>query len=441
MLIHNACVLTMDEGWSIIENGAVYIKGDKIEDVGSSEELRQKYIEPEPLDAGGRILMPGFVNAHMHLYSTMARGIALRDEPPVAFNQILERLWWRLDKALDDEAVRLSAWLPLIQAIRKGTTTIIDHHASPRAIAGSLDVMAEIFEKIGLRGVLCYEVSDRDGAQAADTGIGENVRFIERCHKYPSPLLRGMFGLHASFTLSEDTLRRCAEAARSLSAGCHVHCAEAASDVEYTRKNFGKSPVERFFDAGILEEKAIAAHCVHVSERDIALLAESKTNAIHNPRSNMNNAVGCAPVLKMISSGVRVGLGTDGMNACMTDELKTAFILHKHENHDPRVGWAECPQMLFKTNPRLATQIFGSAIGVLAKGALADIILLDYFPPTPMTPQNLAGHILFGIADAPVRTTIVGGRVLMKDGVLIDADEEEISRRSREVAGEVWKRF
>lgn len=223
MLIHNACVLTMDEGWNIIENGAVYIKGDKIEDVGSSEELRQKYIEPEPLDAGGRILMPGFVNAHMHLYSTMSRGIALRDEPPVAFNQILERLWWRLDKALDDEAVRLSAWLPLIQAIRKGTTTIIDHHASPRAIAGSLDVMAEIFEKIGLRGVLCYEVSDRDGAQAADTGIGENVRFIERCHKYPSPLLRGMFGLHASFTLSEDTLRRCAEAARSLSAGCHVH--------------------------------------------------------------------------------------------------------------------------------------------------------------------------------------------------------------------------
>lgn len=441
MLIYNACVLTMDEQWNIIEDGAVYIKGDKIEDVGSSDELRRKYIEPAPLDAGGRVLMPGFVNAHMHLYSTMARGIALREEPPVAFIEILERLWWRLDKALDDKAVRLSAWLPLIQAIRKGTTTIMDHHASPRAIAGSLDVMAEIFEKIGLRGVLCYEVSDRDGAEAADTGIGENVRFIERCHKYPSPLLRGMFGLHASFTLSEDTLRRSAEAARSLGVGCHVHCAEAASDVEYTRAHYGKSVAERFYEAGILGERAIAAHCVHVSESDISLLAETKTHAIHNPRSNMNNAVGCAPVLEMIRRGVRVGLGTDGMNSCMTDELKTAFILHKHENHDPRVGWAECPQMLFGTNPRLAGGIYGSETGVLKKGALADMIILDYFPPTPMAPQNLAGHILFGIVDAPVRTTIVGGRILMKDYVLTDIDEQEVSRRSREVAREVWKRF
>jgi cytosine/adenosine deaminase-related metal-dependent hydrolase len=178
-----------------------------------------------------------------------------------------------------------------------------------------------------------------------------------------------------------------------------------------------------------------------VTEEEIGILGETKTNVVHNPRSNMNNAVGCAPALKMMRAGVRVGLGTDGMSACMTDELKTALLLHKHESRDPRAGWMECPEMLFRANPRIASEIFGANIGVIEAGAKADLIILDYFPPTPMTPQNLAGHILFGLADAPVMTTIVGGKILMKDCILTEIDEEEVSRRACEVAKEVWKRF
>jgi putative selenium metabolism protein SsnA len=441
MLIHNATILTMNDRWEIQENSAIYVEGDLIREMGQSGELLQKYKEPAALDARGRVVMPGFINAHMHLYSTFARGITLKDTPPVTFNEILERLWWRLDKALDNDAVRMSAYIPLIQAIRCGTTTLIDHHASPHAITGSLDIIAELFESIGLRGALCYEVSDRDGAKAATAGIAENVRFLERCTRERPSLLSGMFGLHASFTLSDGTLAQCLEAAAPYGAGFHVHCAEAISDVEHANAHFGKGVVERFATAGILGRNTIAAHCVHVTEKEIGILGETKTNVVHNPRSNMNNAVGCAPALKMMRAGVRVGLGTDGMSACMTDELKTALLLHKHESRDPRTGWTECPEMLFRANPRIASEIFGANIGVIEAGAKADLIILDYFPPTPMTPQNLAGHILFGLADAPVVTTIVGGKILMKDCILTEIDEEEVSRRAREVAKEVWKRF
>lgn len=441
MLIHNANILTMNDRWEIHGNSAIYIEGDLIREIGQSGELLKKYKEPAPLDARGRVVMPGLINTHMHLYSTFARGIALKDTPPVTFNEILERIWWRLDKALDKDAVRMSAFIPLIQAIRCGTTSIIDHHASPRATSGSLDIIAELFESIGVRGVLCYEVSDRDGTKAANEGIAENVRFLERCAREHPSLLCGMFGLHASFTLSAETLAHCLEASAPYGAGFHVHCAEAISDVEHTRAHFGKDVVERFATAGILGPKTIAAHCVHVTEKEIAILSKTKTNVVHNPRSNMNNAVGCSPALKMIRSGVRVGLGTDGMSACMTDELKTAFLLHKHESRDPRAGWTECPEMLFRANPSIISEIFGANIGVLEAGAKADLIILDYFPPTPMTQKNLAGHILFGLADAPVVTTIVGGKILMKDLILTEIDEEEVSRRAREVAKEVWKRF
>ena len=441
MIIHHATLITMDSENRILENGAIRIQGDTIGDIGTSQDILRKYSDPDRLDAKGKILMPGLINAHTHLYSTFARGMALKDAPPKDFVHILERLWWRLDNALDEEAVRLSALFPLLQAIRCGTTTLIDHHSSPRAIQGSLDVIGHVFEEMGLRGILCYEVSDRDGKEARDKGIEENRRFLEQCARTRPPLLRALFGLHASFTLSDETLHNCAEIGRSLDTGFHVHCAEAASDLAHARTHFGKTVVERFHNAGILGPKSITAHCVHITIGDMDLLRDTKTNVAHNPRSNMNNAVGCAPVLEMMKKGIRVCLGTDGMSADMMDELKTGILIHKHVAADPRVGWNEMFTLLFQNNTRLASDLFGAKIGVIEKGAKADAILVDYFPPTPLVPENLFGHILFGLADAAVDTTIAGGRILMQNKVIPGINEEELSARAREIARKIWQRF
>jgi putative selenium metabolism protein SsnA len=441
MIIHNATVLTMNAGREILDDGAILIVGDTIKDFGSSKEILKKYKDPETLDANGKILMPGFINTHMHLYSTFARGIALKDKPPETFPQILERLWWRLDRALDEEAVSLSALIPLIQAVKSGVTTIVDHHSSPCAIMNSLDIIAGQFEKIGLRGVLCYEVSDRDGPGASQAGIGENVRFLDKCKKEKPSLLKGLFGLHASFTLSDDTLRSCIEAAQDYDTGFHVHCAEALSDIEDARRRYGKTVVERFCETGILGSRSITAHCVHVTQEDMKILRETKTNVAHNPRSNMNNAVGCAPVLEMLKRGIRVGLGTDGMNTRMTDEIRVFSLIHKHETKDSQSAFEEAYTILFKNNALIASRLFDRQIGIIEKDAAADLIMVDYFPPTPLTSENLPGHILFGIIDAPVDTTIVGGRILMQKMEIPGIDEEEISRKAKRIALKVWERF
>ena len=393
--------------------------------------MRQRYPAAQFLDARGRLIMPGLINTHMHLYSTFARGMALKDSAPGNFVEILERLWWRLDKVLTLEDVYLSAMVAMIDCIKNGTTTIFDHHSSPGAIAGSCSRIAEAAHQTGLRSCLCYEVTDRDGTEVTDQSIEENRAFLESCRQSRDKLIRGLFGLHASFTLSDQTLARCTRAAAELDAGFHVHVAEAESDVTQCRREHGKRVVERFHDLGILGPKTIAAHCVHVNDREIDLLQSSQTNVIHNPESNMGNAVGCAPVLKMMGRGVRVGLGSDGYTCDMFESLKVANLLHKHQIGQPGARWAEPPAMLFDQNADMASACFGRPIGKLIPGAFADIIVVDYDPPTPCHDSNLNSHILFGISGRAVQTTIVGGRILMQDRELVGIDEHEIMAKAQ----------
>jgi len=232
MFITNANLVTLDASGQIISDGALLIDDGLIAEVGSTQELSQRHGRELVLNAGGQVVMPGLINAHTHLYSTLARGMALKDEPPANFLQILERLWWRLDKALLKEDIFYSALIALISCIRHGTTTVIDHHASPGSIAGSLDLIAQALERTGLRGCLCYEVSDRDGPEKAEAGLQENSRFIQRCRQERNPKLAACFGLHASFTLCDETIKRCVELAGNLDVGFHLHVAEDAADVQ-----------------------------------------------------------------------------------------------------------------------------------------------------------------------------------------------------------------
>lgn len=443
-LIHNIHIISNDAQNSILHSHAVAIEGSRISEVGSDAALKEKFPHFQKLDGCGRLLMPGLINAHMHFYGTFARGLALKQSPQ-NFHEILKYLWWKLDSSLDDEAVYYSALVAAISAVKHGVTAIIDHHASPKAVTGSLDRIEEAMSLVGLRGALCYEVSDRDGKAISDQGLEENARYIKKCQsakeKNPDYLFNGMVGLHASFTVDDDSLRRAADISHSLNRGCHIHVLEDGVDREETRAKYKMGVVERLREFGILSEKSIAAHCIHLDENEFDLLAKSKTMVVHNPQSNMNNAVGRADIFKMMEKGVLVGLGTDGMSADIKPDVRTAAWLHKHDLKNSNVGWQEIQQMTLKNNPAIFERVSGQKVGRIAAGYLADLILVDYFPPTPMTSENFWGHFLFGIADAGVDTTIINGKIVMQDKQIAGIEEEKIAAESRRCAEKVWRKF
>lgn len=441
LLVGNGILITRNPAQPFFQDGCVAIQDNLVLEVGSTAELKTKYPQARFIDAKGRVIMPGLINTHMHFYSTFARGMALKDAPPTNFKEILERLWWRLDKVLTLEDVYYSALVPMLDCIKNGTTTVFDHHASPGAVRDSLFAIADAAKKVGLRTCLCYEVSDRDGEEIADQGIAENAEFIKHCASAQDDMLKGMFGLHASLTLSDRTLEKCREANEGTGVGFHIHTAEGVEDVEDSLAKSGKRVVERLADFGILGPKTITAHCVHVSEKEIELLKESKSNVVHNPESNMGNAVGCAPVLNMMAKNVRVGLGTDGYTSDMFESYKVANILHKFNAKHPSVAWVEAPTMLFENNVAIAAEYFPRTVGRIVPGAYADVIIVDYNPPTAMGPENLNGHILFGMSGRSVDTTIINGKVVMEERQLVGINEAEIIAKSRELAQKVWERF
>ena len=448
MLITNATVITWGDENQILENSAVLVQDGLIGEIGPSDALQAKYPAEEKLDAGGQLVMPGNICAHTHFYGAFARGMAIPGAPAKDFPEILQKLWWPLDLALDEEAVRYSALVCLVDAIRHGTTTLVDHHASPHAIAGSLDVIAEAVCEAGVRASLCYEVTDRNGLEGARAGIRENVRFIERVRNAIGTgadgggLLSATFGLHASLTLSEQTLELCREAAPAGS-GFHIHVAEHEVDEYDSLAKAGTRVVDRLQRHGLLGPQTIAVHAVHVDAREIQLLAESGTWVTHQPRSNMNNGVGISPVEAMLRAGVKVCLGNDGFSNAMWEEWKTAYLVHKLWNRDPRrMGGEVVVRMAVENNAQLAQMLFpGRRIGRLEVGAAADLILVDYHPFTPLTAGNLPWHIVFGFHESMVTATMVAGKLLMHQRKLLTLDEAAISARARQLAPAVWQRY
>lgn len=447
LLITNANLITWEKPVRILEGQALLVQDGLIHELAASVELERRYPGVERLDAHGQYVMPGNICAHTHFYGAFARGLAIPGAAPESFLQILQKLWWPLDLALDEEAIRYSALVCLVDAIRHGTTTLLDHHASPQAIPGSLDIIAEAVEQAGLRAVLCYEVTDRNGEAGAKAGIAENVRFLSKCRQLSAGegqdhRVAATFGLHASLTLSDRTLQACREAAPR-GVGFHVHVAEGEVDQSDSLGKSGLRVVERLGQLGLLGPDSICVHAVHVNNREIALLAETGTWVTHQPRSNMNNAVGIGEVEAMLRAGVRVGLGNDGFSNAMWEEWKTAYLVHKVWRRDPRCMSAlDVAQMAIYNNAALAERFFpGAALGVIQPGARADLICVDYHPFTPMTPDNLPWHIVFGFHESMITTTIVSGQVLMKDRQLQTLDEAAIAERARQIVPRIWARY
>jgi putative selenium metabolism protein SsnA len=401
----------------------------------------------ETIDCSGCLVIPGNTCAHTHAYSALARGMPYRLEPPRDFVEILRRVWWRLDRALDAAAIRASARVAAMEALLAGTTTLFDHHASPGAIDGSLDIVAEAFGELGVRSVLAYETSDRDGPGHARAGVAENRRFLGRVEKTSPSLVRGLVGAHASFTLSDATLEACIDLARSTDCGLHIHVAEDAADELDAEAAYGTRVLGRLERCGGLVPAPVLAHGVHLDHAEAALFRASGATLVHNPRSNMNNAVGRAPLGLL---GERVALGTDGIGADMFEEsrvghLRLAEDRHRHDGDGDGDGpgpGPDWPLARLAQGARLAGDAFAEpSLGRIVAGAPADLVVLDYPAPTPVTAETLPGHSIFGLSARSVRDVIVGGRVVVRDRRLTAVDQDALVADARDEARRLWRRL
>src|SRR6266508_1607759 len=280
----NGIVATLGPNNRVIWNGSVVTEGENIVAGGSAAEMKQRFPNAEVVDCAGKIVLPGFICTHHHFYSTMARGMTIPGEPASNFVEILERLWWKVDRALDEEDITLSAQVPLIECIRNGTTTVIDHHASPGMRDGSLDLIESAVRPAAIRASLCYEVSDRN---LLGGGIAENERFIKKIGKGDGQIA-AMMGLHASFTLSDETLEKCVGIAKDAGVGCHVHVAEDLADREDSLHKYGIPTVHRLDKMGVTGERSLFIYCVHIDESEMDLFAATKTRVVHNTELNIN---------------------------------------------------------------------------------------------------------------------------------------------------------
>lgn len=383
------------------------------------------------LDLAGKLVMPGMVCAHTHLYSALARGMPGPPEPPTSFPEILAKIWWRLDRALDAEAIYDSAVVGVLEAIASGTTTIIDHHASPGCIQGSLKIMQEVFEQFGVRGVLCYEVTDRGGKQERDWGLAENRWLLE----HQSARVKGLVGAHALFTLSDESLKLCAELVQTYHSGLHIHLAEDLGDVTAAFKKYDKGLVEKLLEAAVCNDKTILAHGVYLLDEELDQIRQLGSWLVHNPRSNMNNGVGYAPLAKF---GAKTALGTDGITSNMFEEVKFAYF--KAQDAGINVTANDCLRFLHG-GQQLAAALFGVPLGVLETGAAADLIILDYPSPTPLHAGNLAGHVIFGMSHAHIESVMVAGKFLLQDRQFVGVDVAALYQKAQRTAKKLWARM
>lgn len=440
-IIKNATALQFDPP-KVLNGVDIVIEGRRIADVG--QKAGEKYTSGarpgregplRVIDASGKVVFPGLVCSHHHYYSGLARGMIANVGPTPDFVSVLRNLWWKLDRALDEETLYYSSLINSIEALKAGTTAVIDHHASPNYIRGSLRTVKKSFVETGLRGMTCYEVTDRNGRDGMLEGIEENLDFAEEAEREKTGgqahLVEAAVGGHAPFTIPDEGLKLIADVAEKTGRGFHVHAGEGKFDVSYSHLHYNRDLMDRLADFGLLNDKAIIVHGVHLSRHDAELINEADAFLIHNPKSNMNNGVGYNHLLPEYKN---IAIGTDGIGADMFGELKFAYF--KHQDARGSLSPDDFLRYLSGGN-RILERYFGGRFGRIEAGYAADIVITDYLPPTPIVPENLAGHMVFGMTSADVRTVIVDGRVVYEDRSF-PFDTEEIFSASRNAAGKLW---
>lgn len=430
LLLDNALLVDLDP--ATVEAGSLRIDGNRI--VARGRELAAQPGETS-VDCGGCVVMPGLVNGHTHLYSALAAGVPPPREPMPTFHDVLRFLWWRLDRALDAATIQWSSLVGALDAARCGTTTMIDHHASPSAIDGSLDAIESGLREVGLRGVLCYETTDRNGRPGRDAGLAENARYARRCKAAADHRFAAMAGAHASFTCDDETLDQLADQARRDGVGVHIHVAEDPVDERLCRLHHGMGLIDRLEAHGVLGPSAIFAHCTHLDAEAFLRLGAAGVHVAHNTRSNMNNAVGYTP-LGLVKSPLL--LGTDGIGANLFAEAQTAWF----KACDARAGLApDAIVAMLANNARLASRALGVRLGALVPGAAADIVVTDYAPATPLHATNVGGHLIFAMGSQHVRHVLCDGRWVLRDRAVQQCDEVRARNTAVAEARRLWERM
>ncbi len=428
LIVENATIVQFSPP-SVEQKMDIVVEKDTIIDCGVGVGKKYMTEEAEIIDAGGAYVSPGLVCSHNHFYSALARGIIANIKPSTDFVSVLRNLWWRLDRALDEEAVYYSGITAALDAVRAGTTAVIDHHASPSYIKGSLSTLARGFLDAGLRGILAYEVTDRNGMDGAIRGVKENVDFATSKNDH---LLEAAVGAHAPFTLSEKTMEMLSEAVRSTKGGIHIHVAEDSYDPSVSHHHYGEDVLERLERHGLLDEKAILVHGVFLTDRDIEILNSHDSFLVHNARSNMNNNVGYNSKIGMVKN---LALGTDGIGSDMFEEFKMAFF--KHRDSGGNMWPPEFLKFLHNGN-KILERYFGKQFGRIEKGYTADLVIYDYSNPTPLTGENVGAHLAFGPGSSVVNTVIIGGRVVLRNREF-PFDVGDIYKRASVVARRMWE--
>ena len=418
--------IVLDGMNTFVENGAVFISDGKIEKIGSFEKSR--FPDVDFIDVGGRLIMPGFLNPHHHLYSSLAVGLAPAGDVD-NFVNLLKSLWWKLDASLDEESVYVSAMVGIIDSVKHGVTTIFDHHASMNFVRGSLNTISKAFEIAGIKGLLCFETSDRMGIADAERHIEENIDFFERHRNNRN--IKGAFGMHANFTLSEETLNKIADR-KPEDMPIHIHCGEDFYDFQYCREFGYSGPVDRLDRYELIDDKSILAHAIHLSERDYDIIGEKRPIVVSNPESNANNRVG-----KIDRDRIKnFILGTDGMSGDMIATLRSFYLLHGGIDED----FSEMQKSFFAQR-YLVQRKFFSETGEFREGMDADVVVVDYVPATEISPENVMGHLIFGAKSSKAYLTISNGKIIYRDGKITFIDEDVFVKEAKKTAGALWKKF
>lgn len=404
------------------------------------ENLREKYPNASWKDMKRKLVMPGIVCSHNHFYSGLSRGIMADIQPSPDFISVLKNLWWRLDRVLDEEAIYYSGLICSLEAIKSGCSSVIDHHASPRYIAGSLSTLRQSFLKAGLRGMTCFETTDRNGGlNEMVKGVEENIRFAQLIdhakEKGVEPyLVESHIGAHAPFTVTNEGLSMLSEAMKATGRGLHIHVAEDSYDVAHSHHHYSQDIVERLAEYDLINDKTLLAHGIFLSESDILILNKQDGFLVHNARSNMNNHVGYNQSLSRFKN---VALGTDGIGADMFEELKFAFF--KHRDAGGRMWPDNFLKYLWNGNELLGRN-FGAKFGRLDVGYKADLTVLDYMSPTPLVADNLPGHFAFGLNASHVSSVMVEGRFVYEDREF-PFDIAPIYAEASKVAQRLWNQM
>lgn len=438
ILIGNGKVITRDKARPYLEKGAVLVEGRNILQIGDCAALQAAYPHARFVDAKGGVIMPAFINVHSHIYSALARGLSIKGYNPTNFYEILDGQWWAMDRQLTLAGTRASAYATIIDGIKTGCTTIFDHHASYKEITGSLFEIEKAVKELGIRACLCYEVSQRDGEKKCDEAIEENANFIAHCEKEQDPMVKAMFGGHALFTIDDKTFEKMA-AANNGRTGYHIHVSEGLNDVYDSALRYGTRSVNRLLNNGILGERTMLGHCIHLNSGEMNILRDTGTMVCNNAESNMGNAVGCAPIRQMMEKDILVGMGTDSYTFDMLEALKVSLIIQRHNACMPNVAWGEVTKMLFENNAKICARYFPDTLGVLKPGAAADIIIMDYKNFTPFSGANVDGHMIFGMTGRQCEFTMCAGRILMEDRKLVGIDEEAVNAHIMEEGVKLWK--